>query len=220
MRILNLLRTGLLPGRRTLYIYDDGDHEVLDDPPEAFYGGVEIPEEPDTYYLKTDLGAFVIKVLAAVPGGNGGGVIVHPYDTWASETGSWLDGTFRMNGALSIPEGSFTISERIYEVVGGSSSRLGPFSSPLDFGGNYFFLPSDAVETSKRPLKIKKDFSSHEYIDVNVGPYHLVSNRDIMGSLGVRADQDSLYFLYVNAETNSYTRSNLPDPHPTPPSLA
>ncbi len=212
MRQLRLKLTGFRDGEVNFFVYEDGDHEVLESATPTrpnIVGGVAIPDDDNLFYVKTDQGAFVTRRQEIA--GQPPQLTITPFATWASETGSWIDGTRRMNGVVNYTNAPFVMNRIAYQLPHPDGAM---WSVPVDFG-DYFFA---GVE---RPVKIHKPaplaFTSHTYINLAESHLHTgtfpIVNREING--GVYGQHRFLPLMtpglaYINSDLETISFLTLP----------
>lgn len=125
-------------------------------------------------------------------------LITLPHNTWASETGSWIDGTFRYNGTLNTA--NFTLVSRSRSF---GQSRANP-SSLIDVGGNY--LLASPLGNDYGVVKFNKDLQSHTVLPTPVGVsltrnfWMSIVNRNIGGAVHyILSPRPG--FVYQNSDT-------------------
>jgi hypothetical protein len=191
--------------------YEISNSETL---PEGFSFGVELPSEKGVYFISSVLGSFVLKISKEIS------------ILWSTRTGSYGDGTFRLNNSMGFENGgSLGIQEVVFtKDTLPSLPYEAYYDSLIDFGDYYVFgcMTRDIDTNTAIPygvIKFPTDFSSYTLInshlsdaEASIYTFDYILSRQFNGFLAFDTAEALLYYIDTDNEV-SYSYP-IPDADP------
>lgn len=201
----------------SVFIRNNGTHEVSDSAslPEGFIFGLELPTEEGVYFASSSLGSFVLRISDS-------GVSI----LWSTRTGSYGDGTFRLNNSMGFEDGG-SLGEQEVVFTKADLPTLpyeSYYDSLVDFGDYYVFACMDRdIDTNTAipygVIKFPTDFSSYTLInshlttaEASIRTFDYILSRQFNGFLAFDDTASTLYYI----DTDNETSLNYPIPDVDP----